>query len=115
MLKRLKTRLVDLISENQLLKKDLSNLQQKINTNNETIANLNKQIRDISKTETIITEHAMLRYVERVLNIDLDEIKEAILTDEIKNQIKILGVNGKFSNKNFRVVVKDNKVVTIEI
>ena len=37
------------------------------------------------------------------------------MTDDIKEQIKTLGVNGKFSNKEFKVVIKNNKVVTIEV
>ena len=48
MLKQLNTRLVNTIAENQLLKKDLSILQQKIIRNNQLIDSLNKEIKEIS-------------------------------------------------------------------
>ena len=42
--------------------------------------------------KVIVSEHAMLRYIERVLGIDLKEIENRILTDEIKEQLKQLEV-----------------------
>ena len=60
-----------------------------------------------------VSEHAMLRYIERVLGIDLKEIERRILTDEVKEQYKIVG-NGRFPiNDEFRALIRDNVVVTI--
>ena len=51
--------------------------------------------------------------LERVLGIDLKEIENRILTDEIKEQYKIVG-SGRFSiNDEFRALIRDNIVVTI--
>ena len=48
----------------------------------------------------------MLRYIERVLGIDLKEIENRILTDEIKEQYKIIG-SGRFSiNDEFRTLTR---------
>ena len=71
----------------------------------------NKKIKEGNKI--IVSEHAMLRYIERVLGIDLKEIERRILTDEVKEQYKIVG-NGRFPiNDEFRALIRDNVVVTI--
>jgi len=67
-----------------------------------------------SSEEIIISEHAMLRYIERALGVDLDAMKKEILTEAL-----IAGVafcrSGKFPIKDgIKAVVKNNVVVTIE-
>jgi chromosome segregation ATPase len=62
-----------------------------------------------------ITEHAILRYIERVRGINLKEIEEEILTDELKSTVSILGGNGKYPLNGCRAVLKNNTIVTIEI
>ena len=58
------------------------------------------------RNKVIVSEHAMLRYIERVLGIDLKEIENRILTDEIKEQYKIIG-SGRFSiNDEFRTLIR---------
>jgi len=69
----------------------------------------------------VVTEHAMLRYLERVKGIDLEKIKLEIVTSEVLEQIKTLGagtypVKGKYFNldkQTFRIRVRDNAVVTV--
>ncbi len=65
--------------------------------------------------EPIVTEHAMLRFLERVYGIDLNQIKETILTQGLVmavNQFK----SGKFPIEGYecRAVVKDRTIITIE-
>ena len=55
----------------------------------------------------------MLRFIERVLGIDLKEIENRILTDEIKEQYKIVGSRRFSINDEFRTLIRDNVVVTI--
>jgi ribosomal protein L15 len=84
---------------------------QQLNCNKDTIIFKMEQLKS---KELIISEHAILRYIERVLEINIEKIKSEILTDEIIERNKILG-SGKYkNNKKFEVVIKDNIVVTIE-
>lgn len=72
-----------------------------------------KEIAKLGKTDIIVSEHAILRYLERVEGLDLKEIQKKILTKKVKFGHKALG-NGKFPEKNFQVVIKNNVVVTVQ-
>lgn len=61
----------------ELIRKQISSVQEKID-------NFGKD------KETIISEHAILRYLERVKGLDIEEIKKEILTEEVKEIIKVL-------------------------
>lgn len=62
-----------------------------------------------------LSEHAILRYFERVVGIDTDAIKPLIFTEDMMELIETLGgEKGKYPHKDgFMVVIKDNVVVTI--
>lgn len=67
-----------------------------------------------SNNELKVSDHAMLRYLERVLEIDLKQIEKYILSDNLVNMINKLGNSGKFPHENgFQVVLKNNIVTTI--
>jgi hypothetical protein len=71
---------------------------------------------DINKTLTtdiIVSEHAILRYFERVLNYNIEDIKDKILPKDIEVKIKELG-DCEYSMKDFTLIIKNNKVVTVE-
>ena len=62
----------------------------------------------------IVTEHATLRYAERVLGLDVQEIEKAILTPEVVSFIKTFK-HGKISvGHGMRAVIEDCHVITIE-
>jgi hypothetical protein len=65
-------------------------------------------------TEVLITDHAVVRYLERINSVDIDKIKEQIKDKVDLNAVKTLGC-GKFPIDNsYKIVVKDMIVVTIE-
>ena len=73
----------------------------------------NKLIKEIRNDRgVIITNHAIIRYVQRVLKIDIEEIKDKILTDKVLDLHDKLG-NGKYPNDGFHVVIVDNFVKTV--
>jgi predicted transcriptional regulator len=76
---------------------------------------LESRLKDLQSKEAglVVTEHAMLRYLERVIGLDLNDIREEIITDQLKKQWGALG-SGKYPVKNFKVVIKQNMIVTIE-
>ena len=72
-----------------------------------------QEIEGLKKKNPIVTEHAVIRYMERAMGLDLEEVKSQILNDRVRQQIDVLG-NGKFPIGNgFRVVVKDMSIVSI--
>ncbi|MFA9468690.1 MULTISPECIES: hypothetical protein [unclassified Streptococcus] len=90
-------------------KKELSTLKQELNSVNQKIRALKHQ------SELIMSEHAILRYVERVLKIDLDSLVTSIVEDsDLLRQIETLG-NGTYPMKNgdYKVVVKNNVIITV--
>lgn len=61
--------------------------------------------------DPIVSEHAVVRYLERHYNIDIDKIRDEILTDSVKSYIKAgakaINVNGM----SFKV--EDNVITTV--
>lgn len=79
------------------------------------------KLKELRKKEKkiVISDHALLRYIERVYNIDLNELKEEIITAEVKGN-KLFTQDGtrKIQMENqygkFEIVLKDDTVVTIQ-
>lgn len=61
----------------------------------------------------LVTEHAILRYAQRVLNLDVEGIETAIRV-AVEKPVGVIG-NGKFpiTGTGTHAVVKDGKVVTV--
>lgn len=58
------------------------------------VAALEKQIAEASQ-EPMVTEHALLRYIERIYGVDMEELKAQILTPSLASTIRKLG-SGKY-------------------
>ncbi|CAH2910614.1 MAG: hypothetical protein CPSOU_1818 [uncultured Paraburkholderia sp.] len=73
------------------------------------------QIREIEEAakEPIVTEHALLRYIERFMNVDLEQVRKAILTEQAVKLIKFTRT-GKVTTDGRRLVIKNGTVVTVE-
>lgn len=79
--------------------------------------NLQKKLKKLTpKGEITFTEHSLLRYAERVLKIDFEAIKQEILSEEIKEMLKVLPATGSFPNKKgYNVIFKNGSITTITI
>lgn len=104
----LKAEISSLELEEKGLKEELSIKKARLNTLNQRIKNLG------AKKGLTVSEHAILRYLERVEGLDLKEIEEKILPESEKPKIRTLG-NGHYPiNKGeFKIIVKDGVVVTL--
>lgn len=58
-----------------------------------------------------VSDHAMLRYLERVLDIDVDAMREALLTENVRNAMK-MGASGVIVN-GVHFVIKGQMLVTV--
>lgn len=93
--------------------------QQEINRRySEASARLSAINGDIAKlkeaaTEPIVSEHAMLRYVERVLKVDLGAVRAAILTARNVATINFVRSGKVPLGDGITLVVKDRTVVSV--
>jgi hypothetical protein len=75
-----------------------------------------KQLAKLSSVnDLVVSDHAIVRYLERVLKYDVEVLKKQILTDELKSYAKNFKGNGKFpfgEKHEFQAVIKNNIVVT---
>lgn len=73
-----------------------------------------KQARKLlyESNNVVVTEHAIVRYFERVLGYDISEIKSHIVPQKTADQIKVCKT-GLFPVNNFKLRVKKGTVVTL--
>ncbi len=115
-LKKLNTLQSKLQGEMEVLKNQKELLAKEITTKNEQINNVKHEIAKLKKRsqELIVSEHAILRYMERVLKLDIAAFANSILTDEVRKEHKLIG-NGTYSvnNSEYQLVIRNNVVVSV--
>lgn len=79
-------------------------IQNKINGLNDFIAGHNNDLN--------ISEHAIVRYFERVLGYDLEKLKNSIITEELIKNHSIVG-NGNYQFGKNTLVIKNKTIITI--
>ena len=67
---------------------------------------------EAKRREPMVTEHALLRYLERVMGVDVESARRAILTDKLRAQIAVVQ-SGVFPADGYRVRVRNGAVVTV--
>ena len=113
-LKKLQSLLVKQKSEIELIRRERQLIDERLSI---TERNLRKTEDELKKMKTgnkiIVSEHAVLRYLQRIMELDLKAVENEILTDETLKQYRTLG-NGKYPISNgCKAVIKDNVVITI--
>lgn len=115
-LKGLETRLKKAEAYYELTCSDHREAKKKMDEAWAVIQNIKDMIFNLKEsTKTpIVTEHAILRYLERQKGIDMDSIHKCILTDKNIEIINQLGT-GKITNADgMKIVFKNRTVVTVE-
>lgn len=121
-LKQKKTQLekvkVEIVAKQNDLKehsKQLSAIQKEINNLKDKQVGLEKDVNEIMncKLELVVTEHAILRYLERSSCINIEDVKSKIMSENVIKQFAVLG-NGQYPIANgLRVVIRGNTIVTV--
>ncbi len=88
--------------ESSSLKKRIVSLQTEID-------NLRRKL----PSKIMVSEHAMLRYLDRIRGVDLQEVQDEILTQESIDIINQLGNCSINTPAGFKIVVKNNTVVSV--
>lgn len=113
-LKGLVSQLKKMEGDAEALKIEVQNKQREYSSKLRAIETIKEQINKLEKQNgVIVTEHAILRYLERVKGINLADISKEILTDEIKKFVAVIGGNGTYPNNGFSVKIVDYKIVTV--
>lgn len=76
---------------------------------------LYRQLCDMRRTHLIrISDHAILRYMERHYKMDLNKVEDEIITKQVEEMYSKLG-DGTYptGNGSTRVVIKNGTVVTV--
>lgn len=103
------------------LEGDAEALKVDLNTKNreyrEKINNIKQLQHEVDKLESNgqikVSEHAIIRYLERVRGIDISEVEREILDDQVVDLVGKLGGNGTYPAKGFRVIIRNYTVTTV--
>ena len=104
--KGLQGQLTAIESEEKDLKRRKDDIQKAIDI-------ISRKIRSRHDSGLVISEHAILRYLERVKEIDLEEIKALVAPEGTEKIIKAFGGKGTFPIGTHQIVVENNTIKTI--
>jgi hypothetical protein len=112
----LKNKLIKLNNQSSILKLNIATMQRSRSSISLKIEKVKKDIENEENKNKVIevSDHAVLRYLERVGGMDLNIIKKAIVTDELIDIVSSIGGSGKFPlNYGHSVVMRDYVIVTL--
>jgi hypothetical protein len=96
------------------IKAAIEAMDKKIEAKRLELQEVDAEIEEVRQGGPIVTEHAILRYMERVMGIDLQAVADDIMRPGVVEAIGGL-VNAKIPHPDgYRLVVRDRAVVTIE-
>lgn len=115
-IKKLQTLKNNLVGEVEALYAHQQEIKHTIATKKTSIQILSTKIDKLmlQNKKLTVSEHAIIRYVERVLGINIEDIENKILNQTTYHLVEELG-NGRYpcNNGQFMIVVKDGCVVTV--
>ena len=61
----------------------------------------------------LITDHALLRYLQRIKGVDLNAVKNEMIDRDTPDQVEFMGRGKIKTKKGHTLVVSNNKIVTV--
>jgi len=100
--------------EQERLKDEFNALQSRRDKLSNQIKKYKEEIESLkSSTDSIIvSEHAILRYLQRVYELDIAKIEAEIVSPKLYSQVKEYG-SGTYHSDGFSIKVVDGVVVTV--
>ena len=112
-LKKLQSLMVKQKSEIDLIKRERQLADERLAVAQRNLKKIEEMKKLKNGNKIIVSEHAILRYLERTMELDIKAVEKEILTDETLKQYRTLG-NGKYPVANgCKAIIKDNVVITI--
>lgn len=113
-LKQLQTQLNNMLADSEALKIASANKQREYHQKLQAIEKLKNEMAKLNHNEKLkVSEHAIVRYFERVLAFDIEKIEREILSEQVLKLVDKLGGTGSYPNENHSVVMKNYTVTTI--
>ncbi|MDQ7067972.1 MAG: hypothetical protein Q9M40_08360 [Sulfurimonas sp.] len=90
--------------EKESIEKEFNTLQSKRDRCNNQLKKYQEEISKLKDSidTVVISEHAIIRYLQRVYELDLEKIEKEILTPELQLKIVEFG-NGTYEYDGFRI------------
>lgn len=113
--KSLKTKLAQLNEEMRIIRKEISEKTKESNKLFKEIDDIQKRMESLREANIILSEHAILRYLERSDALNREELYNKILSKKNKEAINALG-DGKYpmnDGSGLSLIVKGNVITTI--
>lgn len=116
-IKQIKEELKEIDKEINKLLIDRASLESKLKAKVDKKAELEEKIESIKKQsgQVTLSDHAILRYLERVEKVDVEAVRKKILTGQLKEFVAVVGNNGKFPIKGGKAIIKNGVIVTVEV
>ena len=112
-LKGLKTRRSKLDGERRALNQEIGDLSGRRKELENSIRAIDRDITRLTSSGPIVTEHAIIRFLERGMGMDMEEIRKHILTDNVKG-VATGGGSGQVPvSHRCRAVIKNGTIVSI--
>lgn len=114
-LKSLQTQLAQARERRDRLKVEMAQAQRLHGHQIGVVAALESQIATFkaSAPEPIVSEHAVLRWLERVEGLDVEAVRARILSGQTAAYVRFART-GRIEKDGHMLVVKDNVIVTVE-
>lgn len=113
-LKQLQTRRAQLEAEARSLSDQVISAQAQLSQKKNELVAIRQKITAFSAQEPAVSEHALLRYVERVKGIDLGEIQAEILNEKNRQLIDFAGTAAcRIKAGGVELVVKNRTVISV--
>lgn len=94
------------------IRADIEHMQDKLSIEIKRLNNINNKIKQKQNSKIHITEHAILQYISRVLEIDIEALKKNIMPETIRKLIEQLG-DGVYPVGDFKLKVLNRSVITV--
>lgn len=113
-LKRLQTRRHEVQTDLSRIRHELKGAEETHRLALESLRKIDEQIEKLTQKgrEPVVSEHALLRYAERVLKIDFEKIRHDILDAHTVEMIKFTKT-GRIKGEKYDLVIKDGVVTTV--
>lgn len=111
-LKTLQTRLKKAQANLETLREEQRGLSRRMAEACSVVEDLQRKIAVVQDAGIVITEHAMLRFLQRVRGVDLEQVQREMLPANVEERIRTLG-SGLFPVDGFSLRVRDGQVVTV--
>lgn len=115
-LDELQNQLKELEFELQKIKTDKLKAEREYQKTLDKVLDIRKHIDELEKVAkaTIrVTDHAVVRYLERFQGIDVNSVKQSIIDKVDLDSLKVLGGSGRIKIDNMKIVVDNYTVLTV--